>query len=59
VSYTPELLEMYLRPLPGHPDSGKKITRPFATNADVLAYSEERVQAAEKYFNTRPDNTPA
>jgi phospholipase C len=46
VPYILELLNMYVRPLPGHPDSGKEITQNFATNADVIKYTNERVQAA-------------
>jgi len=50
VAYIQELLNMYVAPLPGHPDSGKKITRTFATNAEVASYTEERVQAADKFY---------
>jgi hypothetical protein len=50
VSYIQELLNIYLAPLPGHPDSGKKITKTFATNADVASYTEERVQAANQFY---------
>ena len=46
VSYIQELLNIYVGPLPGHPDSGKRITRTFATNADVASYTQERIRAA-------------
>ena len=46
VSYVNELLDIYVASLPGHPDSGKKIARSFATNAEVASYLEERLQAA-------------
>jgi phospholipase C len=39
----------YVRFLPGHPDSGKKITREFATSGDLDRYVRERVQAAESF----------
>lgn len=39
----------YTGGLPGHPDSGKPITRTFATNADLIAYTKERTAAAIKY----------
>lgn len=47
VSYIQELVNIYLRRLPGHPDSGAKITRAFQTNAEVLAYTKERLQASK------------
>lgn len=47
VSYIQELLNIYVAPLPGSPDTGKKITRTFATNADVASYTEERIRAAK------------
>jgi phospholipase C len=50
VSYIRELLNIYVAPLPGHPDSGKNITRSFATNADVASYAEERSQAADRFY---------
>lgn len=46
VSYINELMNIYVRGLPGHPDSGKKITRQFATNSEVKRYLNERRQAA-------------
>jgi Phosphoesterase family len=52
VRYINELLDIYIRPLPGHPDSGKKITRKFTTNAEVAQYKEEREQAAEAYYKS-------
>lgn len=43
-----ELAKQYLTFLPGHPDSGKPITRDFATYADLIEYREERRKAAKK-----------
>jgi hypothetical protein len=50
VSYIYELLNIYVGSLPGHPDSGRKITRTFATNAEVASYGEERVRAAMQFY---------
>lgn len=36
----------YLGPLPGHPDSGKPLTRSFATVGEMRAYANERREAA-------------
>lgn len=46
VRYINELLDIYVSALPGHPDTGKRVTRDFATNAEVNAYITEREQAA-------------
>jgi phospholipase C len=54
VAYIQELLDMYVAPLPGHPDSGKEITRTFATNAEVASYTEERVHAADQFYASGP-----
>jgi hypothetical protein len=43
-----ELAKQYLTFLPGHPDSGKPITRDFATYADLIEYREERRKAVKK-----------
>lgn len=48
VHYTRELLNTYVAPLPGHADSGQRITRDFATNADVVKYVEERINAGDR-----------
>ena len=50
VEYINEYLNMYISPLPGHADSGKKITRVFATNAEVDEYKQERKAAADVYY---------
>jgi hypothetical protein len=42
--------KMYVGPLPGHPDSGKPITRTFATVGEMRDYARERRQAALAYF---------
>jgi phospholipase C len=39
----------YLGGLPGHPDSGKPITRTFATNAELIDYTNERAAASIQY----------
>jgi len=46
VPYINELLNIYLNSLPGHPDSGKNVTRAFATNNSVQEYIAERMRAA-------------
>jgi phospholipase C len=46
VDYINELMNIYVSPLPGHPDSGKTVTRTFSTNAEVTAYIKERMEAA-------------
>ena len=48
-----ELTKRYLAPLPGHPDSGKPITRHFATIGEMLAYAEERREAALVYIRAK------
>jgi len=53
VIYINELLDIYTRPLPGHADTGKKVTRKFITNADVSQYMNERKQAAALYYQTQ------
>ncbi len=50
VPYTGELMNIYTAPLPGHPDSGRKITREFATNDEVASYLTERAKAATEYY---------
>lgn len=50
VSYINELLDIYVSQLPGHADSGRKITRTFSTNAEVDQYVQQREQAAEGYY---------
>ncbi len=46
VSYINEFLDIYVSHLRGHPDSGKRVTRSFATNAEVDGYIKERMRAA-------------
>ncbi len=46
VPYIEELLNIYVSPLPGHPDSSKNISHHFSTNAEVAQYIHEREQAA-------------
>ena len=53
VPYINELMNIYVSPLPGHEDSGKKIVRHFATNADVAKYLEERKMAADLYYQSK------
>jgi phospholipase C len=49
VPYINELINIYSGPLPGHADSGKPVTRIFATNAEVMDYTNERAAAADAY----------
>jgi phospholipase C len=49
VRYIKEVMNIYVAPLPGDSDSGKPITQEFATNADVAAYTERRVKAANQF----------
>jgi len=39
----------YLYFYPGHPDSGKPLTKEFKTNMELLEYMDERKEAARKY----------
>ena len=41
-----KITKKYLVGLPGHPDSGKPITRTFATVGELRAYAKERRDAA-------------
>ncbi|MFZ6756226.1 alkaline phosphatase family protein [Undibacterium sp. Ji50W] len=52
VPYINEFLSIYVARLPGHPDSGKKITRDFSTNAEVASYTAERVEAANQFYSS-------
>jgi len=45
-AYLEELTKEYIGGLPGHPDSGKPITRHFATISEMRAYVAERRAAA-------------
>ncbi len=49
-AYLEELTREYICGLPGHPDSGKRITRHFKSMAEMLAYAEERREAAKSYY---------
>jgi phospholipase C len=59
VAYVKEFLNIYVAMLPGHPDSGKKITRDFATNGEVAGYAQERAEAARQFYQTRSQRTGA
>lgn len=48
-----ELTRQYLAPLPGHPDSGRPVTRPFATVGEMRAYAQERREAARRWIGKR------
>src|SRR6185369_12015283 len=51
----------YLSPLPGHPDSGKPLTRGFTTVGEMRAYANERREAALAYIRakrTQPKQVP-
>lgn len=43
----------YLAPLPGHPDSGKPLTRSFTTVGEMRAYANERREAALAYIKAK------
>jgi phospholipase C len=45
-SHIVQVTRKYLSGLPGHPDSGKPITRSFATVGELCAYAKERRDAA-------------
>ena len=47
------LAKQYLTFLPGHPDSGKPITREFHTFPELRDYREERRRAAQKAVQNR------
>jgi hypothetical protein len=48
-----KITRQYLGPLPGHPDSGKPLTRDFATVGEMRAYSKERMDAALAYIKPK------
>jgi len=48
VPYLEQITKEYISGLPGHPDSGKPITRHFETVAEMRAYVSERRAAARK-----------
>jgi hypothetical protein len=48
--YRVDIAKEYAEILPGHPDSGKPITREFPTNAALAKYVQERNQAALLYY---------
>jgi hypothetical protein len=48
-----KMTRQYLGPLPGHPDSGKPLTRTFATVGEMQAYSKERMDAALAYIDPK------
>ena len=47
------MTRVYLAPLPGHPDSGKPLTRSFATVGEMRAYAKERREAALAYIRAK------
>ncbi|MFY9223530.1 MAG: alkaline phosphatase family protein [Blastocatellia bacterium] len=48
-----DMTREYLAALPGHADSGKTITRDFATVGEMLAYAKERRDAALTYIKAK------
>jgi phospholipase C len=44
------LAKEYCSGYPGHPDSGKPLTRAFATHAELIAYMQERKMAARAFY---------
>jgi phospholipase C len=51
--YLVKITKQYLSPLPGHPDSGKPITRTFATVGEMRAYAREREDAAFAHIKAK------
>jgi hypothetical protein len=45
-----KMSRQYLAALPGHADSGKPVTRPFASVSEMRAYAKERSDAAQAYI---------
>ncbi len=52
ISYLEKITKEYIGGLPGHADSGKPITRSFATVGEMRAYVEERRNAAKVYHKS-------
>ncbi len=48
--YMERMTRKYISPLPGHPDSGKRLTRSFTTVGEMRAYANERRAAALAYI---------
>jgi phospholipase C len=48
--YIVEIAMEYVTGLPGHPDSNKMVYKPFATTRELLAYLQERKDAAQTYY---------
>jgi hypothetical protein len=46
---TMHFVKGYLNFYPGHPDSGKPLTREFKTNSELLAYMQERKEAVRNF----------
>ena len=55
--YAVDLAKEYFALLPGHPDSGKPITRDFSTKAALGRYTQERREAALAHY-ARAKKTP-
>lgn len=56
----PHLAKMtkeYIAALPGHPDSGKPVTRNFSTVGEMRAYAKERRDAALAYIGAKQAKT--
>ncbi|WP_293403640.1 alkaline phosphatase family protein [Polaromonas sp.] len=50
MKFVVDLAKQYAEVLPGHPDSGKPITREFPTKAALAAYTRERYHAALAHY---------
>jgi len=48
-----KMTRVYFGPMPGHPDSGKPLTRGFATVGEMRAYAQERLSAALAYLKNK------
>jgi phospholipase C len=51
IPYQVEITMEYIRGLPGHPDSGKFVSKNFATIGEMHAYVGERRKAAKAYYD--------
>jgi phospholipase C len=51
IPYQEEIAMEYIRSLPGHPDSGKFVSKNFATIGEMLAYIDERRKAAKAHYD--------
>jgi len=53
LTYMLSLAKEYIGSLPGHADSGKPFNKTFATNAELQAYANERIEAAKQFVSKK------